>query len=71
MLETQSIPATDLKIWCLCDCASFTQLYQQPTRCNNNKFYWASPVHYTTSCKHSPLLLRMGEIIARNMLNWL
>ena len=26
----------------------------------------ASPVHYTTSCKHSLMLLRMGEIIARN-----
>jgi len=31
----------------------------------------ASPVHYTTSCKHSLALLRMGEIIARNMLSWL
>ena len=29
----------------------------------------ASSVHYTTSCKHSLVLLRMGEIIARNMLN--
>jgi len=28
-------------------------------------------VHYTTSCKHSLVLLRMGEIIARNMLSWL
>jgi len=28
-------------------------------------------VHYTTSCRHSLLLLRMGETIARNMLNWL
>jgi len=28
-----------------------------------------SSVHYTTSCKHSLVLLRMGEIIARNMLN--
>jgi len=26
---------------------------------------------YTTSCKHSLVLLRMGEIIARNMLRWL
>ena len=26
-------------------------------------------VHYTTSCKHSLVLLRMGEIIARNMSN--
>jgi len=31
----------------------------------------ASPVFYTTSCKHSLVLLRMGEIIARNMLSWL
>ena len=31
----------------------------------------ASPVHYTTSCKHSLALLRMGGIIARNMLSWL
>ena len=30
-----------------------------------------SPVHYTTSCKHSLVLLRVGEIIARNMLSWL
>jgi len=31
----------------------------------------ASSVHYTTSCKHSLVLLRMGEIIGRNMLSWL
>jgi len=31
----------------------------------------ASSVHYTTSCKHSLVLLRMGEIIARNMSSWL
>ena len=29
----------------------------------------ASPVHYTTSCKHSLALLRMGENVARNMLS--
>ena len=29
----------------------------------------APPVHYTTSCKHSLVLLRMGVIIARNMLS--
>jgi hypothetical protein len=28
-------------------------------------------VHYTTSCKHSRVLLKMGEIIARNMLSGL
>ena len=33
--------------------------YQPPT-------LW---VHYTTSCKHSLVLLKMGEIIARNMLS--
>jgi len=26
-------------------------------------------VHYTTSCKHSLVLLKMGEIIARNILS--
>jgi len=31
----------------------------------------ASSVHYTTSCKHSLVLLRIGEIIARNMVSWL
>ena len=31
----------------------------------------ASSVFYTTSCKHSLVILRMGEIIARNMLSWL
>ena len=29
----------------------------------------ASSVHYTTSCKNSLVFLRMGEIIARNMLS--
>jgi len=35
--------------------------------------YWpaTSWVHYNTSCKHSLVLLRMGEIIARNMSSWL
>jgi len=31
----------------------------------------ASSIYYTSSCKHSLVLLRMGEIIARNMLSWL
>ena len=31
----------------------------------------ASSVHYTTSCKQSLALLRLGEIIARNMSSWL
>ena len=30
----------------------------------------ASSVHYTTSCKHSLVFLRMGETMARNMLSW-
>ena len=28
-------------------------------------------MHYTTSCKHSLVLLRMGEIIRRNMLHYI
>jgi hypothetical protein len=28
-------------------------------------------LHYTTSCKHSLGLLKMGEIMARNMSSWL
>jgi len=31
----------------------------------------ASSVLYTTSCKHSLVLLRMDETIARNMSSWL
>jgi len=31
----------------------------------------ASSVLYTTSCKQSLVLLRMGEIIAQNMLTWM
>ena len=31
----------------------------------------ASSVHYTTSCKHSLVLLMIGAIIGRNMLSWL
>ena len=31
----------------------------------------SSSVHYTTSCKHSLVFLRMDEIIGRNMLSWL
>jgi len=30
-----------------------------------------SSVHYTTSYKHSLVLLKMGETISRNMLSWL
>jgi len=31
----------------------------------------ASSVHYTVSCKHNLVLLRIGKIIAWNMLSWL
>ena len=37
-------------------------------RCCRQATSW---VYYTTSCKHSLVLLKMGEIIARNMLSWL
>jgi len=39
--------------------------------CVFSLWYNAPPVHYTTSWKHNVMLLRMGEIIARNMLSWL
>ena len=47
-----------LAVWCTGDAAC---CHQQA----------ASPVHHTTSCKHSLVLLRMGNIFARNMLSWL
>jgi len=28
----------NISVWCLCDRASLTQQYKQPTRCNNNNF---------------------------------
>jgi len=31
----------------------------------------SSWVHYTTSCKHSLVLLKMGDSITQNMLSWL
>jgi len=34
-------------------------------------WYKAPAMLYTRSCKHSLVLLRMGEIIVRNMLSWL
>jgi hypothetical protein len=42
-------------------------------RCNRLPGYRPaiSWVNYTTSCKLSPVLLKMGEIIARYMSNWL
>ena len=44
---------------------------RSPTECCSTGDAAASSVHYTTSCKHILELLRMGEIIARNMLSWL
>ena len=42
-------------------------------QCTDDAAFWrcllaASSVLYTTSCKHRLVFLRMGEIIARNML---
>jgi len=48
-----------------------TTLHVSSTMCDKCRQQTASPVHCTTSCKHSLVLLRMGEIIARNMLSWL
>jgi len=45
--------------------------YKAPTMLPAGDQQAASSVHYTTSCKHSLVLLRMGEIIARKMLSWL
>ena len=48
---------------------------QLAVQCTGDADSWwqqaASPVHYNASCKHSLVLLRMGEIIARNMLSCL
>ena len=51
-------------------------LFSQDARSSKpqNQFDVCVTVHqvlYTTSCKHSLVLLRMGEIIARNMLSLL
>ena len=43
--------------------------YKAPTMLPAGRQQAASSVLYTTSCKHSPMLLRMGEITARNMLS--
>jgi len=51
-----------LVVYCTDDAACWWQGWHQQA---------ASSVYYTTSCKHSLVLLRMGEIIARNMLSWL
>ena len=46
-------------------------MFQAPTTPPAGRQQAASSVHYTISCKHSLVLLRMGEIIARNMLSLL
>jgi len=43
--------------------------YNAPTMLPAGHQQAVSSVHYSTSCKHSLALLRMGEIIARNMLS--
>ena len=45
--------------------AATSQLYR--TVAGRSVLQWNC--NYTTSCKHSLVLLRMGEIIARNMLS--
>jgi len=39
---------------------------QLVVKCTDDAACWQ---HFTTSCKHSLVLLMMGEIIARNMLS--
>jgi hypothetical protein len=46
----------------------FTTCGIMQPRCCRPAISW---VHYTTSCKHSLVILKMGEIIPRNMLRWL
>jgi len=50
------------------DCV-YSLWYNAPTMLPAGHQQAASSVHCTTSCKHSLALLRMGEIIARNMLS--
>jgi len=50
---------------------------QLVVKCSDDPTSWCtgvhqlvgSSLHFTTSCKHSLVLLRKGEIIARNMLS--
>jgi len=48
------------------DCV-YSLWYKEPTMQPAGDQQAASSVLYTTSCKHSLALLRMGEIIARNV----
>jgi len=52
------------------DCV-YSLWYKAPAMLPAGDQQAASPVLYTTSCKHSLVLLRMGETVARIMLNWL
>jgi len=71
------LPKRQLTILIICSVQiSYTWFYQsRPKKCGIKYgrccLQAASSVLYTTSCKHTLVLLRMGEIIARNMLSWL
>jgi len=52
------------------DCV-YSLWYKAPTMLPAGHQKAASSVHCTTSCKHSLVLMRMDDIIARNMLSWL
>jgi len=58
-------------VYSLCYEEPFDQYEVEPVP--NHPFHQqaASSVLYTTSCKHSLVHLRLGEIIARKMLSWL
>jgi len=57
---------------CVADRFRCDRINKQPTVPTQTCHQQAtSSVHYTANCKHSLVLLRMGEIIARNMLSWL
>jgi hypothetical protein len=62
--STSSLSLDCLVSWSICSCIPDSP----PHHCHQQS---TSPVHYTTICKHSLVLRRMGEIIARNMLSWL
>ena len=48
-------------------CLQLVLWWNDDTACRRQQV--ASSVYYTKSCKHSLVLLRIGEIIARNMLS--
>ena len=65
--KDKSCPVVNMKI-ILWEKTVFTACGVKHRRCC---LQVASSVLYTTSCKHSLVLLRIGKIIARNMLGWL